>query len=66
MDQRTKQNVRAAMQLYFNNIGAVTPDQIMINLDGAWQYLLKLGLVKPEHYSQYIYAAETQYKFRGF
>jgi hypothetical protein len=73
MDQRTKQNIKKAMELYFNNIGMQNyqgkPEFIMANLDGAWQYLLKLGLVKEEDYAQYIYAAEMQFKLynmRGF
>lgn len=65
MDARTKQNIKKAMTLYFNNIGMQNYQNksafIMQNLDGAWQYLLKLGLVKPEWYSQYMQAAHIEY-----
>lgn len=73
MNQRTKQNIKKAMELYFNNIGMQNhqgkSEFIMANLDGAFQCLLKLNLVKKEDYTQYIYAAETQFllaKNRGF
>ena len=69
MDARTKQNIKKAMELYFNNIGASIPEQKMTNIDGAFKYLLKLGLVQKDWYNQYVYAAEMQfmhYKMRGF
>lgn len=61
MNDKIKKNIKYAMDLYFKINNAITPEQMYNKKNGAFTYLKDLGLVKQEHYAQYIYAAEMQY-----